>query len=231
LLCCFFGNLFLCLALFLWSNIRDLSASSLLSECYDGLLIVFEFCSIIWVWMLLTGSGNELCGLLSALFQAVAYHPPAVSPSAFPVLVYWRLPCRSAPYFSPFCGALTAPYSLCFIFLVYYSVLGLFFVGQGVSLSKGLCWFIPGVAVGIPHDSHLLTFWSESPKQVGASLWWCWNPVVFSMYCGIEKLCTAGVSRCRSFDSSWCFLFLPHVALVSQQDLWFTELMLSASAH
>jgi hypothetical protein len=39
--------------------------------------------------MLLTGSGDDLCGLLPALFQAVAYHPPAVSSPAFPVFVYY----------------------------------------------------------------------------------------------------------------------------------------------
>jgi hypothetical protein len=25
--------------------------------------------------------------------------------------------------------------------------------GEGVSLPRGLCWFIPGVAGGIPHDT------------------------------------------------------------------------------
>jgi hypothetical protein len=38
--------------------------------------------------MLLTGLGDEPCGLLSAPFQAVAYHPPSVGPSAFPAFVY-----------------------------------------------------------------------------------------------------------------------------------------------
>jgi hypothetical protein len=33
--------------------------------------------------MLFIGSGDELCGLLPALFQAAAYHLPAVIPSAF----------------------------------------------------------------------------------------------------------------------------------------------------
>jgi hypothetical protein len=28
-----------------------------------------------------------------------------------------------------------------------------------VSLSRGLCWFIPGVAGGIQHDAYLLTCW------------------------------------------------------------------------
>jgi hypothetical protein len=38
--------------------------------------------------VLLTGSGDELCGPLPALFQVAAYHLPAVSLSAFPVFVY-----------------------------------------------------------------------------------------------------------------------------------------------
>jgi hypothetical protein len=60
---------------------------SLLSACCDDLLIIFQFCIFVCLWVLLTGSG-ELCGLLAALFQAAAYHPPAVSPSAFPAFVY-----------------------------------------------------------------------------------------------------------------------------------------------
>jgi hypothetical protein len=69
-------------------KVRDLSAGSLLSVCYDGLLIVFQFYSIVLLWMLLSGSVDELCGSLSALVQAAIYHLPAVSPSAFPVFVY-----------------------------------------------------------------------------------------------------------------------------------------------
>jgi hypothetical protein len=37
--------------------------------------------------MLLTSSGVELCGLLPALLQAVAYHLPCVGPSAFPAIL------------------------------------------------------------------------------------------------------------------------------------------------
>jgi hypothetical protein len=36
--------------------------------CCDDLLIVFQFCSVIWLWMLLTSSGDELCVPLPALF-------------------------------------------------------------------------------------------------------------------------------------------------------------------
>jgi hypothetical protein len=78
------GGLFLFLTPFLWGKVSDSSAGPLLSACCDGLLIIFQFCTVIWLWMLLTGSGDELCGSLTALFQAVAYHLPAVGSSAFP---------------------------------------------------------------------------------------------------------------------------------------------------
>jgi hypothetical protein len=38
--------------------------------------------------MLLTSSGDEFWGSLSALLQAVAYHLPTVGLSAFPAFVY-----------------------------------------------------------------------------------------------------------------------------------------------
>jgi hypothetical protein len=65
------------------------SISQPLAVCFDGLLIIFQFCCVVWLWMLLTGSGDELCGPLPTLFQAAAYHLPTVSPSAFPAFVYW----------------------------------------------------------------------------------------------------------------------------------------------
>jgi hypothetical protein len=133
LLCWFIWGLFLCLVPFLGGKVRDLSAGSLLSACYDGLLIVFQFCNIVWLWILLSGSGNELCGPLSALFQAVAYHLPTVSPSAFPAFVYWKFQWRSASCSFPLlqCAYKTLPPLLHvpFQFIVYYSVL--FFQGGG----------------------------------------------------------------------------------------------------
>jgi hypothetical protein len=42
----FSGSLILFLNPFLWGKVRDLSANSLLSACYAGLLIGFQFCSI-----------------------------------------------------------------------------------------------------------------------------------------------------------------------------------------
>jgi hypothetical protein len=61
----------------------------LLSVCYDGLLFVFQFCRAIWLWVLLTGSGDEFCDPLPALLWGVAYHLLAFHLSSFPVFVYW----------------------------------------------------------------------------------------------------------------------------------------------
>jgi hypothetical protein len=41
------------------------------------------------------------------------------------------------------------------------------FVGQWVSLSRGLFLFIPGVAVGIPHATYLLTVGLLDASQAG----------------------------------------------------------------
>jgi hypothetical protein len=83
----------------LFSGARsEIHQLALLSACYAGLLTAFQFCIIVWLLMLLTGSGDEFCGLLSALFQAAAYHWPTVGPSAFLVFVYWKLACRSVPF-------------------------------------------------------------------------------------------------------------------------------------
>jgi hypothetical protein len=86
----FTGGLFFCFAPFLWGKVSDLSVGTLLSVCCDGdgLLFVFQFCRAVWFWILPTGSGDELCGLLPSVFQAAAYHQSTVSTSAFPAFVY-----------------------------------------------------------------------------------------------------------------------------------------------
>jgi hypothetical protein len=44
-----------------------------------SLLFVFQFCGTLWFWMLLSGSGDQLCDLLPALLWGVAYCLPTVS--------------------------------------------------------------------------------------------------------------------------------------------------------
>jgi hypothetical protein len=128
--------------------------------------------------MLLIGSGDEFCGLLPALFQAVAYHWPAVGPSAFLAFVYWKL--LASPLFSSVLSG-TPSWKLCvsFQFLVYCSV---FFYGEGVSLPRGLCCFYLGV-LGEYHVMLGLQLTClvcrMSPKKVWS---WClaaWEPSCF----------------------------------------------------
>jgi hypothetical protein len=72
LLCWFTGGLFLSLAPFLLGQGQCSISWPLLSVCCGGLLIVFQFCSAIQLWMLLTDSGDEFCGPLPDLFQTAA---------------------------------------------------------------------------------------------------------------------------------------------------------------
>jgi hypothetical protein len=100
-------------------------------------------------------------------------------------------------------------------FLVYYSVI---FCGIGFSLSSGLCWFIPEVAVAILNAAYLLTCWSASPKQV-----WSWHLVVWQPSCFLsvmwhgEALYGLGVQGITVLLLLGGF-FLSSVAPVSQQN-------------
>jgi hypothetical protein len=117
------------------------------------------------------GSGDELCGPLPALFQAVGYHLPAVSPSAFAAFVYSCGTQLLAP--PPFSGALSATPPLCSV-LVFSSLFIIQFLSFFLlfSLCSGLCWFIPGVAVGIPHDAWCSPVWYAEclPSRLDAGI-------------------------------------------------------------
>jgi hypothetical protein len=63
--------------------------------------------------MLLTGSGDVLCGMLPALFQAVTYHWPAVSLLTFQSLFTESLHGDQLLALPQFSGTLTAPCPLC----------------------------------------------------------------------------------------------------------------------
>jgi hypothetical protein len=77
------GSLFLCPTPFLCS------ISPLCCQCVECSLFVFQFCRAVWLWVLLTGSGDELCDLLPALLWGVAYRQPTLHLPASPVFVYW----------------------------------------------------------------------------------------------------------------------------------------------
>jgi hypothetical protein len=100
--CWFTGGLFICLTPFLWVKVSDHQPAPCFQLAVnDGLLIVFKFCIVVWLWMLLSGSVDELCGVIPALFLAAAYHQPTVGPPAFPAFVYWMFAWRSVPCSSP----------------------------------------------------------------------------------------------------------------------------------
>jgi hypothetical protein len=154
----------------------------------------------------------------------------ACQPSTSPGFVYWKFTWRSANCSSPLlqCAQCTPPPVL----HVAFQFLGFFFWwgGGGVSLPRGLCWFVPGVAMGVPCAAYLLTCWSASPKQVWSWSLVTWEPSWFLsvMWCG-EALYGLGVQGVGVLLLLGGF-FLPSVAPVSQQDFWFMELTLSASS-
>jgi hypothetical protein len=179
--------------------------------------------------MLLTGSGDELCGPRPALFQAVPYHLPTIGLSAFPFFVYYKFTWRSVSCSSPLlqCTYSTPPPLLCcvFLFSFLFIIQLIFFEGQGyVSLSRVLCWFIPGVAVGILCATYLLTCWSAGclPSRFGASVWsrhLAAQELLFSQ-CNVSAevlYVLGGGPGYGSPDSSWCF-FLSNVVPVFYQN-------------
>jgi hypothetical protein len=53
---------------------------------YDGSMFVFQWA--VWLWVIFTGSQDELCDQLPALLWGIAYHPPALGLPAFPAFIY-----------------------------------------------------------------------------------------------------------------------------------------------
>jgi hypothetical protein len=120
--------------------------------------------------MLLTGSGGDLCGPLTAPFQAAAYHLPSVGLSAFPAFVYCKFVWRSAPCpFPPlWCTQNTLPSLLCVPFLLF----TFFFCRARGQSVQGATLVYPNGGCGNTTCclfAHLLVCWM-SPKQV-----WSWH--------------------------------------------------------
>jgi hypothetical protein len=137
----------------------------LLSVCYDGSLFVFQFCGAVWLWVLLTGSGDDLCDLLPALLPGVAYCPPAVSLPAFPAIVYWWFMQRLAPCPSPLLQCTFSLPTPSAVVLDYSSL----FIVQGVFLGRrSVC---PGVVL-----VHSGGCWGNS----------MWCVVLTCFFCGIS---------------------------------------------
>jgi hypothetical protein len=145
-----------------------------------------------------------------------------LSAGYFSGFVYWKFAQSSAPCSSPllWCAQSTPPSLLHVLFSSLFIIL--FFSRASVSLSSGLCWFIPGVAVGLPHAAYLLTCSSVSPKKVYSLCRVAQEPSCFLS--SVEKLCTgwgAGVSE-------FC-LFL--VFFSANCGSWFSTRFLIYRAH
>jgi hypothetical protein len=180
----------------------------LLSVCCDRLVFVFKFCRAFWLWMLLTGSGDELCGPLPALSQVVAYQWPAVGPPAFLAFVYWKFTWRLAP--SPFplllCAFNFQPSLLCASFNLLFIQ---FFVCGGGQPTQG-------AILVYPRGGWRNTTWCLvltclvcriSPKQVWNQCMAAVGALLFSQ-CNMEwrSFPLERVQWCWSFDSPWCFI-------------------------
>jgi hypothetical protein len=85
-----------------------------------------------------------------------------------------------------------------------------FFCGAEISLSRGLCWFFLGVAVGEPCATYLVP--CGSAKRVRGCFLAAQEPSWFFhiLWCG-GAMCGLGVWRIQSFASSWWF-FLSSVS-------------------
>jgi hypothetical protein len=138
------------------------------------------------LWMLLTGSGDELCGLLPALFQVAAYHPPTARPSAFPAFVYWNFTWRSALCLSPLlhCTYSTLSPLLCASFQFLFIIAQFLFVclwGRGSLCPAGLSqgWLGKYHVMLCVH----LFICRMSPKQV-----WSWHLAMREPSCFLSVL-------------------------------------------
>jgi hypothetical protein len=135
------------------------------SQLFVSLILCVGFCLFVSV------SGDVDCyltyfrqWLITHLLSALLSFQPLFTESSCGV----QLPCSSPLLW---CTYSTVPPLLCvhLQFLAYCSV-GFFFVGWGFSLPRELRWFIPGVAVGIPHDAWFSPVGLLDVSQAGLEL-------------------------------------------------------------
>jgi hypothetical protein len=198
---------------FPWVKVSDLSAGLLLSACCHGLLIIFQFCSVVWLWVLFTSSGDKLCGPLPALFQAATYHPPIVTLLPFQplfsesshgdqLLAFPLLRCT----FSNSTSSAVCLFSVCCLLFGFFVCF--FFCWGGSVCPGGYAGLSQGwlgeycVTLGV-HPSGLLNV-----SQVGLDQGLVASGTLLFSQCNVawRSFLWARGSVCRSFDSSWCFI-------------------------
>jgi hypothetical protein len=207
----------------------------MLSGCCDGLLLVsiLQGCLTLGVayWLRRWALWTTTCPISGSDLS-----PTHCCPSCLSSIRLLTVDVKITPCPSPFSGVLSEflPPLLCvsFQFLVYCS--GFFFsflyFYRGVSLPRGLCWFVPGVA-GEYHVMLGTHLWSSEclPSRFGAGVWQWWQPTCFlSVTWHREAFHSLGVQGLEVLILLGA-LCLTSVALASEQGFWFTELTLSAS--
>jgi hypothetical protein len=180
LLCWFTRGLFPCLAPFLWGEVSHPSASPLLSLCGDGLLIVFQFCNVVWLWMLLTGSGDEFLDCYLPCFKQRLITGRLLAFLPFQHLFTDSLVGDQLLALFPFSGTLTAPRLLCCVLVFSSFLLVFFFCRVGGQSAQGAIIVYPRGGWGNTTWHLVLTClvcWM-SPKQI-----WSWRLVVEEPSC------------------------------------------------
>jgi hypothetical protein len=167
----------------------------------------FQLCNVVWLSILLAGSGDEFCGLLSVLFPAAAYQPPH-QPFCFSSLCLLKVHLEIISLPLPpslMCSESSTHSAACpFLFLVYYSVF--FFLQGQIQSAQGPMLVYPR---GNCENTmcclfaHLLVCISHAGLEpVSGSL----GALLFSQCSMAWRSCVqVGGSGCQSFDSSWCF--------------------------
>jgi hypothetical protein len=160
-----------------------------MSACCDGLLIVFQFCSVIWLWMLLTGSGDELCRPYLSYFRQwlITNQLLALCLSSHFFVESSRGDYLLAP--PPLSSALTAPHSSAVCYCSVPCLFSFFFpcragisvcLGCYAGLSQG--WLVEYCMMLVAH----LLVCQMSPKQVWSQCLAAWGLSCFFsvMWCG-----------------------------------------------
>jgi hypothetical protein len=133
-----YWTLFLFLTQFLWCKTSDPSASPLLSECCDSFLFVFQVCRAIWLWVLLTGSGDELFWTATWPISGSVLSPACCQPPAFPAFVYWILVEISSLLLPPSLVHFQSSCPLCCVLVSSsLNIVQVFFVGEGSVCLRG----------------------------------------------------------------------------------------------
>jgi hypothetical protein len=186
--------------------------------------------------LLLAGYFCRLC-LLKVHMESCPSHLfqwRSLSVSYFCRLCLLKVHVKSSSLLNPFSGVLKAPHHLC---CVSFSVPGLFSFfwggGAGVCLSRGLYWFIPGVAVGVPCAACLLSCWSMSPKQVWSQHLQAQEPSCFLSVTwygkALHRLGAQGVGVLLILGGFSCQVWLHHLSMIF--DLQSSHLLPSSSHH